>query len=84
MIREPQDFWINSVAASVYLARPVCLMFSVTVALSPRPQLPLCDHTEGLQQRRRGDSCVRERHHQTAVGYELHTNLHPAHTQKSD
>lgn len=47
------------------------LFHSLSVSL--RPQLPLCDHTEGLQQRGWGDSCVWERHHQTTVRCELHT-----------
>lgn len=71
----------------INLSRSSCLSHTyfhcLSLSLSLRPQLPLCDHTEGLQQRGWGDSCVWERHHQTAVGYDSHINLLPAHLKQT-
>lgn len=66
--------WIDG---CINLSCSSCLSHTLLrcLSLSLRPQLPLRDHTEGLQQRGWGNSCVWERHHQTTVGYGVHINL---------
>ena len=64
-----------SLSLSLCLSLSLSPSLSLSLSLALRPKLSLCDHTEGLQQRRRGHSCVWERHHQTTVRYETRISL---------